>query len=568
MPELEGPAVDPTMRRPARTWWRSSDLAEPIPPAPAPTWAIDPGADAPVIEVVLGRAITREVIGSIETAVVEDWVDDVEFLVTQTASIRASSWDPIWPLAGTLIGISADGHPVYEWDPKGFIVWIEVDGAAVWTGMFRSPINIGGGTMVLPAVDPGAICAERILGRPEQLDLLEDRGSFEQYSSVGDMIADGWQFDEGVTPSLVTTDAVRGTKALRVTGKGWWSSPKVTLEGADGYGRTVEGACFARFNDAIEPNTEVVRTRAVRIGNSAEDVTYRNNRAGGRPGAESGWSDGPITSGARMQPVVASHRCWVQGRSYTGFSTDYDLVTLRQGVTTGAPPGSTQDLSWYFERVWRDLNARSLGGSPTGLSVRATDCGTTATGKRWAHNQRTKVGDVLAMILERDGAPEARITPGWWIEVGPRLGADRTDLAITTHDLVDPGWQVDPGAQVDDYVVDTGIGSGTSWVSVTVSQPEVSDRHRIIALVTAPPDRTLNELQKWADAHARAAARIHITKTAVVPWELGMAIDAGDTIPVVDHDGHLGLDRTMRVVARRPLPTKMLVELGLGATDA
>lgn len=567
MPTLAGPAVDPTLRAPARVWTSAPTLSAPLPTPPPFTWSETPATDAPIVSVVLGRAITREVIGSIDSAVVDDWTEDVEFLVTKAATITASSWDPIWAATGDLVGVSEDGHLVYEWDPKGYIVWIELDGVAVWTGIFRSPVDIGDGKVSLNAVDPSAVLGERILGRAEQLDLLEDRGSFEDYASVADMEADGWVFPGGITASLVS-DGVRGTKCLQVTGAGWFRSPRITRNGADGYGRVIEGAAFVKPNDSIGTDVPFVRTRAVLISSSAEDREYRDLKAGGRPDVESGWTMAPVTSAGRMQPVVAAHRCWVEGASFAGVTTRYDLITLREGVSTGAPPGSDQDLSWYFERVFRDLNSESLGGSDTGLRVRATDCGTTAEGLRWEHSQRTKVADVISMIVDRDGGPEAKVTPGWWIDVVPRLGSDRTDVAITASDLVDSGWTVDPGAQVEDFVVDTGRGSGTSWVSVSVAQPVVANRHRAIALVTGPPDRSLNELEAWAAANARAAARLHVTKSAAVSWELGMNLQVGDTVRVTDHDGLLGLDRRMRVVSKRMRPGPLLVELGLGETDA
>ena len=44
-----------------------------------------------------------------------------------------------------------------------------------------------------------------------------------------------------------------------------------------------------------------------------------------------------------------------------------------------------------------------------------------------------------------------------------RFGFRKTtmdDIALSMHDIPQPGWAVDPGAQIDDLVVDTGRGTG------------------------------------------------------------------------------------------------------------
>jgi hypothetical protein len=566
VPELAGPALVPLLAGPAEVFVEALPLDDPTPPVPVPDYsaAFTPVLEPLRVQVMVGRVISREVVGEFVTAYVEDWARDVDVLATTSAAIRISSWDPLLVALADEVSLSADGRLVYSWDPKGYIVWVYLDGVPVWTGVFRQPLDIGGGYHALPAVDPSAVFSERILGRPEQEDLLLDAGSFESYTSQADMEADGWEFDAGVTATIVS-DGVRGTKALQLTGAGWASTPKVGLMGAEGYGRTVEGAAFGKWADTVESGTEVVLTRtrvASTLGEWDQEFTVAH--AGNRPDDQTGWTDGPVPSGGILAPSVVAHLAWVDLRSFAGSNSRYDLVTIRQGITTGAPPGSSQDLTWYVERVFRDLHATGVGGSPTGLSTRlVNECGTEAVGMRWAHNQRTPFRDVLTMLLDRDGGPECRITTGWNFEITDRLGTDRDDIALSMWDITEAGWAVDPGAFVDDLVVDTGRGTGTSWISVTKSTAFDPLRQRIVSVITAPVDRTLNELDPWAQAFFDASARIQRTASVPVAWHVAEQITEGDTVWVTQHDGLEGMSQRMRVLTKRHRPMAMLVDCTL-----
>lgn len=571
MPTLAGPASVPLLSGPAEVYVDAFAIPAqtPEPPAPDLTVDYDPAVPGPRVRVILGRAISREVIGCLETAEVSDWSEDVDVLAVQAGTAVASSWDPLWAAAGDLVGISADGRLVYDWDPKGYIVWFEYEGGAVWTGLFRAPIDIGDGQVAIAAVTPAAVFAERILGRGEQLDQLGNKGSFE-YDSIEDMEADGWVIPGGVTASIIT-DGVSGGTCLQVTGDGWVESPKVTLAGAADYQRTIEVATFAKFNINIPAGAVCLAARAVRLYDGGEDTAFRYDSQGVRPDEKPGFTSEPITAGGRMLEGVDAHRCWAEIRSFAGVTTAYDLTTLRQGITTGAPPGSSQDLTWYVERVFRDLHTTSpeVGGSPTGLATRILNpCGTEAEGMRWAHNQRTPFRDVLTSILDRDGGPECRITPGWHFEITDRLGSDRNDIALGVHNVATATWATDPQAQIEDLIVDTGKGSGTSWLSVTKSQPENLLRHRVVAIITAPVDRTLNQLDPWAQAYADAAALVQRTSTVAVAWDVAAQITTGDTLWVTFHDGLQGMSQRMRVVTRRFRPSAMLVDCTLAPVDA
>lgn len=573
MPTLTGPAIDPTLPAPGDVWVAAGLLAEPeivaTPPEPGdPDVAFDPtpATLAPLVQVVISRAVSREPVGWLSTAEVEDWDTDVELLVGTSASITASSWDPLLSAMASRSWVGADGRMKHEWDPKGYIATIHVDGMGEETFVFRRPIDIGGDRVLLSAEGPQAIFAERILGRAEQVDLLDDRGSFEGYASVAEMESDGWRFDDGVTASLVA-DGVRGSKCLQVTGDGWVAAPKVTLIGQDGVGRTAEGAAFGKWPEDVAVGDYVVETYTQRtdsLAPSNEDLTLA--KAGTRPDSSTGWSDGPVTSGAVMSAQAVAHRTWPQVRSFAGLTCRYDLVTLRQGILTGFLV--EKDLAYYVERILRDLNSRSLGGSSTGLTTRIMALTGTEAQMVWAHNQRQSVRDVLTMILDADGGPECRITPGWVLEVWDRLGQDRTDVALTVLDVAEPTWAVDPGAQVEDFVADTGRGSGTSTITATVSQPYDPDQHRITRIVQAPVDRSFDQVESWARRHARAAARIQATATVDVVWAAGRRLAVGDVIWVTLHDGDQGLDRQMRVINLRHKPNDGLVSVTLGAVDA
>lgn len=570
MPDLAGPAVDPTLPPPGDVWVAGGVLAEPEPSPPTPDldaeWTGTPAAAAPLVQVVISRAITREAIGWLTTAEVDDWDVDVELLVGTSAQVVASSWDPLFDAMATRSWVGADGRMKHEWDPKGYIATIHVDGFGEETFVFRRPIDIGGDRVVIAAEGPQVIFSERILGRAEQVDLLDGRGSFEGYDSVEEMVADGWRFPAGVTPTLVA-DGVSGSKCLDVIGDGWVGAPKVTLVGQDGVGRTAEGSAFGKWPDDVAVGDYVVETYTQRtdsLAPSNEDLTLA--KAGQRPDSGSGWSEAPVTSGAVMSPQAVAHRTWPQVRSFAGLHSRYDLVALRQGILTGFL--TEKDLAYYVERVLRDLNSRSLGGSSTGLTTRIMALTGTEAQMVWAHNQRQAVRDVLSMVLDAEGGPECRITPGWVLEVWDRLGSDRTDVVLSVLDVAEPAWAVDPGAQVEDFAATSGRGSGTSEVVCVVSQPYDPDRHRITRIVSAPVDRSLNQVGSWTARHARVAARLQATASFDVEWTAGRRYSRGDVVWVTQHDGDQGLDERMRVVNLRYRPTAGLVTVTVGAVDA
>lgn len=580
MPDLLGPAVDPTLQ-PALLVISGGDadvaLEEPSAPGPGdPDVEFDPAPAeiAPRVQLMLYRH-DKTLIGELVTAEVEEWGEELDLLVPPTLKATASTFDPLWAAAATVMGTDTWGRIVYSWAPKGYYVQVSVDGAPEPPFFFRQPIDIGGGRVALYGVGVQAVVTERILGRAEQVDLLEGRGSFEEYSSIDEMEADGWQFDAGVTPGLVA-DGVRGAQALQLQGTGWVRSPRVTRQGAAGYGRVLEGAMFGRWSaidtdEALDAVGVVQRTRAVRRSNGAEDTAYRDANALERPDDVDSWSEDPLVSAGRMQPAAVAHDCGVDVRSYAGVTTRVDYVTLREGTSTGFPPGSSRDYAYYVERVFRDLHSRELGGSPTGLSTRimALTGSEPVQARRWAHSRRMPVREILAEILDAEGGPECRVTAGWWLEVWDRLGADRTDVALSNLDILDPGWAEDPGAQVDVLVADTGRGTATSAIASTVEQPysDTDTAWRIVATVQAPADWSLNAIDAWTARQAEVAARRQITATVAVRWELGRQIDTGDTLRAFQSDGLQGDSRRHRVIARRFRRRERVVLLTLGAAD-
>lgn len=571
MPALLGPAIDTTLAGPADCYaYGGSLIPAPFPPSPSPADPDDDtfDPDAPRlgvrVQVMLGHAITREVYGELTTAEVASWDEDVELLAGQTASITASSSDPLWSAMGLAWTVGADGRRKYTMDPGELVVWLFVDAACVWSGRFTQPVDIGNGQVALPAQGPQAGFNDRILGRAEQLDLLGDRGSFEGSDPLA-----GWVIPAGVTATIVT-DGVRGTKCLAVIGDGWVQSPKVTLTGSNGIGVAVIGSVFGKWNISIPQGAVVVRTFTQRTDSlTPSNELLSEESSGVRPTDAEGWTDGPVVSGARMSAQAVAHRSWVEVKSFDGVTSYYDLATIRQSIQTGFPYGTNKDLSYYVERIHRDLVQQSLGGSPTGMHTRVMSLTGIETSQRWSHASRTPVRDVLSAVLDADGGPECRVTPGWTLEIhGAGLGTDRTDIALTVHDMVNPAWTVNPGGQIDDYIVDTGRGDGATWVSATVSTPFRQDAWRTVAQVQGPTGRSLNEIESWARAHARAAARTQAVADPDVPWHVAAQLNVGDRLPVLLEDGDLGEARQMRVLRIRWNPQNLTATISLGATDA
>jgi hypothetical protein len=217
-------------------------------------------------------------------------------------------------------------------------------------------------------------------------------------------------------------------------------------------------------------------------------------------------------------------------------------------------------------RIIGHLNLRSLGGSDTGLTTRIMAMSGTTASMRWEHAKRTKARDVLSMVLDADGGPECRITMGWVVEIWDRLGNPDPDVALSVHEILQPGWTVDPGARVEDFAVDTGRGSGAIALVAVVSQPHRNDMWRRYAEVTGPVERTLNEIESWTRAHARTAARIQATAEVEIPRHIAQQLDVGDSPWVLQHDGHTAAPPVrMRVLRIRYKPKRLTAILTLGA---
>lgn len=571
MPVLVGPAIDTTLSGAAEVFVSAEQLTAPIPPPPAPgTWLDFPSGRAPVVQVLLGRAITREVIGELTTADTDDWDEDVELLAGATSTLRASVWDPLWEACAESVTMGADGYPKYVFDPGGFVVWVYVDSVCEWVGRFTEPVGFGDGTVGLPAQGPQSVFDERILGRAEQVDLLGDRGSFERYSSIAEMVADGWRFPAGMLAELVPGEGVRGDQCLRIKGEGWVESPRVTVMGSDGYGRAVKASAFGRWNQKARQGAGVVRTwvqRTDSLGPSNVQVT--KDATGTRPPNGEAWTDNPIDSGARMSPQKISNRAWGAFRGFGGLWSYYDLLRIVESIQTGYPKGVNKDLAEYVVRIVGHLHSRSMGGSPTGLTTRIMAMTGTTASMRWEHAKRTKVRDILSMVLNAEGGPECRITNGWVLEIWDRLGSDRSDISLSVHEILKPGWKIDPGARIQDFAVDTGRGSGAIALVAVVSQPQVDDMWRRYAEVTGPVERDLNEIESWTRAHARVAARIQATAEVEVPWHVAKQIVCGDVLWVTQHAGHTAAPTVrMRVLRIRWNPKKLTATLTLGAHSA
>ena len=569
MPTMLGPAIAPTFGAPADVFVETGGMLTVEQPIPAP----DPDAEfvaptrAPVIEVEIGRAVSKTPVGFLTTVDVEDWCEDVELLAGTAATATASAFDPLWSQLADWVSLGADGRLKYTWDPKGYCAWVYVDGVPQAPFIFMNPVQMGDGRVALPMVGPQDQFNYRLLGRAEQEDLLDDRGSFEDYADIAAMEADGWVFDDDVTADIVT-DGVRGTKALEVSGDGWVRSPKITLQGSDGISVVVDGQVFGKWDDAVPSGALVALAKVQRTDSlTPTDLEYSVAKGGTRPDDSSGWTDDPVPFAARMSPQKITNRGWLELRSFAGVNSYYDLAQLRLSVQSGYPAGDERDLSLYVGRLHTDFVSRRLGGWPDGLRVKVKALTGTEASMRWAHARRTTFRDVLAMVLEADGGPECRITPGWYLEVWGRLGSDREDISLSDHDIAAPSWTIDPGARIDDYIADTGRGSGVNFLAAVVSQPDQGNVWRITAQVQAPTGRSLNDCQSWAEAHARVAARLQVTATVQVPWHVADQIVCGDSLWVTMSDGDQGLNKRMRVLRMRWMPKTLQCELTLGAAS-
>ena len=259
------------------------------------------------------------------------------------------------------------------------------------------------------------------------------------------------------------TETIETVQSVTESTYKWGFETDIEMEFAPkGLNEEIVRAISARKGRAQPFGQPVIRTRIQRtdsLAPSNEDVGYAN--LGERPDSGEYWSDGPIKSATRTTPQAITHRAWVECTGWPGHWTYYDVITIRESVQTGFPPGSERDLSYYVERIHRDLVSRHLGGSPTGLKTTVKSLTGVETSQRWEHSRRQFVREILAVVLDADGGPECKITPGWNLEIhGAGLGSERDDIALSVHDILEPGWQVDPGARVQDFAVDTGRGSG------------------------------------------------------------------------------------------------------------
>lgn len=532
-------------------------------PDPVTVWAAPrAGVD---VRLQLQATVTHEPLGELRTALVEEWDEDVEQATSMSAT--ASMWDPLWQAAATATS-TYRGRPVYEWDPKGYEVLVSVDGIPDWTGVFRQPLDHGGDLVSVSARSPEALFDEDTLGRVEQYDHLEDWGNFERYAI--DSTPPGLRLvpNPGATmTAVVVAGGVRGSRCLRVTGSGWVESPHVALEGQDGVGRTAEGSAFGKFVAAIPQGTPVVQTLVQRADalapSNLEATVYKQ---GLRPGDGGGWSDAPIASGATMTPDPIIHHTWVRIAGFDGVDTDYDLVRLQQGVQSGSL--IDRPYSWYADRFLRDAQNEALGGSSWGLRTRIVSASTGSAQIQVSHNNQPRLSDVLRQTTDVDGGCAIYVDPSWTAQIMARRGQVRTDVAFTPENIVDCRWAVDPGAEFDDFIVDTGRGTGTSLVTSTVSAPRVAGRHRIATIVRVANDWPISRCDAYAAQQAKPALLRNVTCELDVRWEYAKQVACGDTLPVVLVGGNLGLwTLPLRVMNKRKRPRVPVVTFTMGNAD-
>ena len=566
---LEVP-VDPTLGGPDLLSIGGPSVLAPIPVAP------DPDETTPIVyatprrgirtSLLLCRTGTHEPVGEIRTAEVVSWDDDVDQPGQLDAS--ASTWDPVWSLAGDAT-TRYRGRSVHEVDLKAYEMILGVDdgdGFRAEAGPFvfrNGPIDVADGRVNLSGPDLRAVFDDRPLGEIVTRDLLEGAGDFGR-TPLGEAPY-GWVADAGITDVEVVAGGVHGTKALRVKGIGWIKSPEVSVPGHPEVGSSIEGSVFGKFPASVAPGTPVVQTRVKVAGAltaSNLDVTAR--KAGARPDNGTRWSMDPISSGTTTPLTTSTCRAWME--LYSGSATEwtyFDLAVIGRGELTGYL--EPVDLARYPVRIIRDAQF-GPGGTTWGIVTQIMDLCGSEDQITWQHNEQPWVGSALDSVLSRDDGPELQLLPSGVVRVwGQRRGRVRGDVLLGPNVIVSPKWAQDPGAEVDDFIMGTERGTGTSMVASKVSQPSTAYRHRIAAFERAPNGRPLNQVDRLAARRAELAARRQITATVRVPWYYGRKIGTGDTVPMVQADGLLGTwSRPVRVLNRKMVPGAYAVDLTVG----
>lgn len=564
-PAVEAPIV------PALVFGEADDLYEVVPVTPEPVAGAQavPGtpatitpASAPRVQVLLHRTVTHEPIGELRTADVDWWEEDVE--EPGSASIDASSWDPMWELAAAHTSWYR-GRPVYDWDPKGLEVSIGVDGLADWAGVFRQPLDVGGDRVRLPARGPEILLHERTLGRVEPEDHFDDWGDFERYPVGSTPPGLVLVPDPGHTmTATIVADAVRGRHCLEVTGKGWVRTPRVSLPGAALTGRTAAVSTFTKQPEGLTAGTPVVLTYVQRSDSlvpSNRDYTLLN--AGTAPDPDGRWSDDPVVSKGRMTMADIDHLVWGELRGFDGRSVRYDLVRCTQQVLTGFVSAKTFDH--YVALLLTELQ-HGDGGSQWGITSRIESHATGSAAMSWGHTAHHTGAEAMAMVTDVAGGAEWCVNPAWVARIMGVRGGERTDVLLGPDQVVEARFAVDPGAEVDDYVADTGRGSGAYLVASTWSAPVVAGRHRVTRIVR-PPDGDFNAVDRWTAHHGPIANRRQRTAEVDVRWDYGRGIACGDVVPVALVDGKLGWWGRARIVKRRMRPREGLVTFTIGEAD-
>lgn len=570
MPTI-APAVEASIV-PAFTIAEADDIAETFPVAAdaapgdqaAPTTPTTIAvASAPRVQAVLQRTVTHEPIGELRSAVIDWWEEDVS--EPGSASVEASSWDPLWGQAAAHT-TTCRGRDVYDWDPKGLELCIGVDGVADWVGVFRQPLDVGGGRVQLPARTPEILLSERTLGLVEATDHLAGWGDFERYPVGSTPPGLTFHPKPGHTmTAVVVADAVRGRHCLEVTGDGWVRTPKVALPGAELTGRTAGVSAFVKAPTGITSGTPVVGTWCQR-GDSLvpSNGDYSLQHYGGAPDPDGRWSDDPVSSKARMTMDAITHWTWGELRGFDGHPVRYDLVRLTQQELTGFVARTTYDR---YVRLLVDALQHGPGGSSWGMTTRIESAATGSAAMSWGHTAHHTGTEAMAMVTDVDGGAEWWVSPAWVARIAARRGQVRDDVVFGPDQVLEMRFAVDP-VEVDDFVADTGRGSSSTQVMSTYSTPVVAGRHRITKIVR-PPDGPLNAVDAWTARYGPVNARRQVTCEIDVRWSYGRHVACGDVVPVVVVDGLLAHWLTpMRVVKRRMRPRDGLVTFTMGNTDA
>lgn len=319
------------------------------------------------------------------------------------------------------------------------------DGAVRWAGPVVSmEVDAAAGVAEFTAFDLGWYLSRVVVGKAGRRDLLQGRGSFDRFGTLG------WTEVGGANIDGDTVDKVRGVRSMKITNGGAATYTVRFPAVSSGQDTTV------RLTAMVKPATNTpVGSRLLSIA-----ATPVGETATWRP-----LSDNDVTTGedtnlgewdrynayCLLKPGVDNDITVVLWAP-TAAAIRFDDVRVLRNDTIGYPaPGA--DLTTHAVALVNHMQGKVKYGN-VGLKRKVLSTSGTIEVMAVRHVEHTSILDLLDGLASREDGID------WWINpqtrtfcVAARRGTDKPDVPLSDRTVLAGGWTQDESERANSIIV-------------------------------------------------------------------------------------------------------------------